>query len=96
MLRARGALWRVCANAGAFHPSWFLRVHPQAGTGMLMAVKVAMVLGGVLNMAGALGCTIDGVWHYGDEEYTLAMDSKGKQTGEITATVVPGHKGHCT
>ena len=59
-----------------------------------LLLKIAMV--GVVLGGEALGCTLEGLWHYGDEEYTLHMDSKGAQLGGLTATVVPEHKGHCT
>ena len=44
----------------------------------------------------AAACSLDGAWHYHDEQYTLKMAKPGATSGALTATVVPGHAGACT
>ena len=46
--------------------------------------------------AASASCTIDGPWHYHDEEYALKMDKAGATSGGLTATVVPGKRGGCS
>ena len=59
-----------------------------------MRVLCALCL--LLCERGAQGCTVDGLWHYHDEEYMLKMDNSGALSGPLTATVVPGHVAGCT
>ena len=58
------------------------------------AATITLIL--ATTTATATACSIDGRWHYNNEQYDLKMDAAGATAGALTATVVPGHVGHCT
>ena len=55
-------------------------------------MMMVMLFAALAVVAHAQACTVDGLWHYHDEEYTITMATAGASAGPFEIAVDAEHK----